>query len=461
MAGFPVMVQMSNIVLLLSLPDYENISTLTQQLRSYGEIENIALSSEGIRFGVCAFRSGTDAATAIRASCRGELMITIRNLEFAFQSSAESLESYSFQHFPGHQEKVKFSSNSSTCTVKRSNVPKPDAKLAKPERIRTCTLEGYRDKALDAFRRGVENTVKDCEGILNRAITMALLDSGSVSVLEQSESSSAADLEAKLLCTAGNIHQNPKACPDRSKFLEDAVFQLASCVRNRMVKPQHAANIIHECAALLDLRLFRPPNKPSVILGGIQNDCTTEDLQLCLKKFGEIDEVSVDGKGNGYVRWKNVVAINRILENLENIPAKFVKPIGTFPSHQTDSPLWKTNDDAKENVYDERKPSPQKPGSIPKLSHACSLNSSASTDVSFDSADEEYPDNSMNKCVLDDIDEDDIDENKSADAGEAKKEKSSSTYFFHKYKRWVSKGFVSFLNSTAEKSRSFSSMHYS
>jgi len=45
------MVQMSNIVLLLSLPDYENISTLTQQLRSYGEIENIALSSEGIRFG--------------------------------------------------------------------------------------------------------------------------------------------------------------------------------------------------------------------------------------------------------------------------------------------------------------------------------------------------------------------------------------------------------------------------
>ncbi len=165
--------------------------------------------------GVCAFRSGTDAATAIRASCRGELMITIRNLEFAFQSSAESLESYSFQHFPGHQEKVKFSSNSSTCTVKRSNVPKPDAKLAKPERIRTCTLEGYRDKALDAFRRGVENTVKDCEGILNRAITMALLDSGSVSVLEQSESSSAADLEAKLLCTAGNIHQNSKACPDR------------------------------------------------------------------------------------------------------------------------------------------------------------------------------------------------------------------------------------------------------
>jgi len=77
------------------------------------------------------------------------------------------------------------------------------------------------------------------------------------------------------------------------------VFQLASCVRNRMVKPQHAANIIHECAALLDLRLFRPPNKPSVILGGIQNDCTTEDLQLCLNKFGEIDEVSVDGKGNG------------------------------------------------------------------------------------------------------------------------------------------------------------------
>lgn len=46
------MVQMSNIVLLLSIPDNENISTLTRQLRSYGEIENIALASEGMRFGM-------------------------------------------------------------------------------------------------------------------------------------------------------------------------------------------------------------------------------------------------------------------------------------------------------------------------------------------------------------------------------------------------------------------------
>ncbi len=77
------------------------------------------------------------------------------------------------------------------------------------------------------------------------------------------------------------------------------MFQLASSVRNRQVKPQRAANIIHECAALLDLRLFRPPNKPSVMLGGIQNDCTKEDLHSCLNQFGEIEEVSVDGKGNG------------------------------------------------------------------------------------------------------------------------------------------------------------------
>jgi hypothetical protein len=55
MAGLPVMVQMSNIVLLLSLPDNENISTLTRQLRSYGEIENIALSSDGMRFGMSVF----------------------------------------------------------------------------------------------------------------------------------------------------------------------------------------------------------------------------------------------------------------------------------------------------------------------------------------------------------------------------------------------------------------------
>ncbi len=106
-------------------------------------------------------------------------------------------------------------SNSSICTEKHSNIQKPNAKLAKPMRIRTCTLEGYRDKALDAFRRGVENTVKDCEGILNRAITMALLDSGSAPGVESSDSSASTDLEAKLLCTAGDIKENSKAITDR------------------------------------------------------------------------------------------------------------------------------------------------------------------------------------------------------------------------------------------------------
>jgi hypothetical protein len=55
MAGFPVMVQMSNIVLLLAIPEQENLGTLSRQLRCYGEIENIALASEGIRFGMNTF----------------------------------------------------------------------------------------------------------------------------------------------------------------------------------------------------------------------------------------------------------------------------------------------------------------------------------------------------------------------------------------------------------------------
>lgn len=110
-------------------------------------------------------------------------------------------------------------SNSSICTEKHSNIQKPNAKLAKPMRIRTCTLEGYRDKALDAFRRGVENTVKDCEGILNRAITMALLDSGSAPGVESLDSSASTDLEAKLLCTAGDIKENSKAITERYVYL--------------------------------------------------------------------------------------------------------------------------------------------------------------------------------------------------------------------------------------------------
>lgn len=160
----------------------------------------------------------------------------------------------------------------------------------------------------------------------------------------------------------------------------------------------------------------------------------------------------------GFVRWKSVIAINRLFENLENIPATLIKPIGTFPPSQTGSYLQEENGDDEEN-FDESNLTPTKRGPVHALSHAYSLNSSASTDVSYDSVDEEDANQLRNKFVLENIDE--MNENNGVSTGNGKKDKSSSTYFFHKYKRWVSKGFVSFLHNAADKSRSFSSMQYS
>ena len=79
-------------------------------------------------------------------------------------------------------------------------------------RQRTITLESFRDEALEAFRRGVENTVKDCEGMLSRAITMALL---SIDSAPASSTLSPIDLEAKLLCAAEKIMQGSKSFQDR------------------------------------------------------------------------------------------------------------------------------------------------------------------------------------------------------------------------------------------------------
>jgi len=52
MVGFPVMVPMSNIVLLLSIPDHEYHCTLSTKLRCYGEIENLVLASGNRKFGM-------------------------------------------------------------------------------------------------------------------------------------------------------------------------------------------------------------------------------------------------------------------------------------------------------------------------------------------------------------------------------------------------------------------------
>lgn len=204
----------------------------------------------------------------------------------------------------------------------------------------------------------------------------------------------------------------------------------------------------------MDLRLFRPPNKPSVLLSGIQDDCTKEELRLRLNDFGEIDEVSVDNKGNGVARWKNFVSISKLLENLENIPVSVIKPIGaSFPTHQPEISLQEEYGDDEEFFAVDHL-LPLKPVNIPKISHECSLNSSASTDVSYDSSDEVDPKVIIDSCVLKDVDG-----NICETAGPPKKDKSS-TYYLHKYKRWVSKGFVSLMNHAAEKSRSFSSMQY-
>jgi len=295
MVGFPVMVPMSNIVLLLSIPEHENHCTLSTKLRCYGEIDNLVLASGNLRFGVCTFRSGTDAATAIRASCRGELNIKVRNLEFAFQNcELEGNYSSPLQH----ENEIK-ESNSLSETVKQSNkaIPKPNAKLPKTLRERTFTLEGYRDSALDAFRRGVENSVKDCECMLNRAITMALLDNNSAPGAYPY--SPKIEQDANFLSAANEMRLASKTLPERATFLEDAVFQLASLVRRRTLKPEQAANIIHECASLLDLPLFRPLGRPCILLSGIKENCSIEELETCLKQYGEIDEIGIDNNRNG------------------------------------------------------------------------------------------------------------------------------------------------------------------
>jgi len=187
------------------------------------------LLSLNVPSGVCTFRSGTDAASAIRASCRGELKIKARNLEYAFQSKVGP-EPCSLNHNrPADPQQEPVSTDaarqSSRDTRERnfgdrveSNTPnnRPttnnhscnDAAL----RHRTETLESFRDEALEAFRRGVENTVKDCEGMLNRAITMALLCSDSNS---DCSNYSPIDLEAKLYCAAERMMKNPRALSER------------------------------------------------------------------------------------------------------------------------------------------------------------------------------------------------------------------------------------------------------
>ena len=137
--------------------------------------------------------------------------IKVRNLEFAFQNcEVEGNYSSPLQH----ANEIK-DNNSLSETVKQSNkaIPKPNAKLPKTLRERTCTLEGYRDSALDAFRRGVENSVKDCECMLNRAITMALLDNNSAPGACQY--SPKIEQDANFLSAANEMRLASKTLPER------------------------------------------------------------------------------------------------------------------------------------------------------------------------------------------------------------------------------------------------------
>ena len=88
--------------------------------------------------------------------------------------------------------------------------------------------------------------------------------------------------------------------------------KMVTSVRMGMLPPEDASRTIHECAALLDLKLANSLPVTTIVLTGMQKTTTSEDVKRAFRQFGVIQDAAVatSQRGFGIIRFANTNAAN-------------------------------------------------------------------------------------------------------------------------------------------------------
>lgn len=182
-------------------------------------------------------------------------------------------------------------------------------------------FDQYKDQNLEMVRNGVEDNVKNTDGMMSQAMTLALMGDDDP-VADSSDlfwggTGDATEIEASALCEVNDFlkRKDGAGVEERRNFMQETMNKMVASVRHGVVEPGEASRTIHECAAMLGLELATEIPENTVIVTGLRKNSTKSHLEAAFREFGDIDDAAVASaaRGFGLVRFLSPQSANRTM----------------------------------------------------------------------------------------------------------------------------------------------------
>lgn len=98
-------------------------------------------------------------------------------------------------------------------------------------------------------------------------------------------------------------------------MMQEQLNKMTASVLHKIIGPDDATQIIHECAVLLGLKLASDLSATTILISGMRKNATEADIRITFSVFGDIAvaAVSPTERGFGILRFKSNNAVNRAM----------------------------------------------------------------------------------------------------------------------------------------------------
>jgi hypothetical protein len=188
-------------------------------------------------------------------------------------------------------------------------------------------FDQYKDQNLEKMRADIEGNLEGCDGMMNQAVAIALIDDDETTIASEyywgsEEDISPLEIEASAVAFIMDwLKRNNKASGrDKREILQDPLNKMTASVRHGILGPEDASRTIHECAELLGLQLAVEIPQSTIIISGMRKKAQEEDVREAFAVFGDISAAAVapSNRGYGILRFTSDSAVDRAMRKFRN-----------------------------------------------------------------------------------------------------------------------------------------------
>jgi len=191
--------------------------------------------------------------------------------------------------------------------------------------------EEFRDDDMEKVRNDVAASFEDGDVMVSEALVRAWItddENSFYSEGNEEEGKKKLDMvkEANALCdTQIWLKRHEQASlEDKKEFMQRTLNRLVTDVRYKVITPETASRTVHECAALLELKLKRELPETSILVSGMRKTCKKEDLvkvfmrlkvgDIKLKESDIEDAEVITERGFGVIRFHESESVRKVMD---------------------------------------------------------------------------------------------------------------------------------------------------